>query len=1069
MRKKLLLTIASAFLCTGVFAQSVGDYVHTATGKYKITGANIITNGDFSNGLTGWKSGSGLALSTDSFTVVDNGGPVNNGTYVKALFNTGAALGGAIHNAWKVESSKMYVMSYYTKSETSASVTNAYEFCYQNMDGTTDKTSATGYDNTGMGNSVTYGTNWKKVVYAFTSTGGYAAVHFYSLAVGTDFANFFIGEATEVANTDSLLGEINIAQAYHDDARYSSGKEELATAIEAAKATYQEENTTAKESDIATVLTAIQTLQSAVADYVKANTVDITSKITNANFAKITGWTINKGGWKMNTKATYSSTSGNTVNYFCETWVSSGSKLSNGEIYQTLSDMPAGIYELTADVNACQQKDASLMVSGIKLFANNDSVSCATGNGAFQGYKVNFSLAEDLSSIKLGMNVNNTDGNWLAFDNVKLVFIGDTAKFNQQINNIALVKAQKALQIMVDSAKTVYTWEKYVLGKQVLQDSINIESALVSSTNLTVLANALNYMRNAINNYYADNNVLFALQNEITKAQKLYDDATYKNGKEHLNSAITTAQVLLTSTDVAAIAQADTTLMKAETQFGIVNASYAHPINLCTNGTMESMNGWTVLNGGTANPALHINTSGSAGANVTKPFMECWVASSTSAQASYGQANYAYQELSAMPAGLYILKAAVNACNQGYTDPSAITGVSLLLNVGEEAHSAACATSNGNAQYFTVEANVAAVSNLKFGLNIDAATTANWVAWDNVSLQFVGDATTYRKDSVQSTLKLYTDSLSKEITTAETLLKNITNPNDVDTGDFSTAIDDAKNILDEGTTAKQFDEAITALKNAELTFMKSGVFPPAGEYFDMTDAIVNPTCTEISNGAVKGWTSDNTAVTGSPAEGTWYKAINENFRQTIEGPPLGEYITEGKADHRNAWLVTKEAYDTLDVLSKIYVNNDSIHTKAIAYDATIVPLLESLSAQYSLSKFDLTHCGTCIDTLYNRGYYKNYLKFAITEENSGQATLGIMVYENAANGNFTGWCDFKLKFYGTVPTGISNPIVNENKKSAVQNNNVYSITGSLIRSNAKSLEGLGKGLYIVNGKKYVVK
>lgn len=1057
MRKKVLLTIAGAFICAGVYAQSVGDYIRTTTGKYKITGSNIITNGDFSDGLTGWSSGSGNALSTDSFTVVDNGGPVNNGAYIKALYSTAEALGGAIHNAWATTSNKLYVMSYYTKSETSASVTNGYEYCYQNMDGSTDKTSSTGYDNTGMGNSVSYGTSWKQIAYAFTSTGGYAAVHFYYLAAGTDFANFFVGEATEVANTDSLLGEITIAQAYYDDARYVAGKEELQSSIEAAKATYDEENTEANEGDIATVLTAIQTLQSAVSDYVKANTVDISSKITNASFGALTGWTTNKGGWKMNTKATYSSASGNTVNYFCEAWLSAGSTLTSGEIYQTLSDMPAGQYQLSADVLACQQKDASLTVTGMKLFANDDSVSCSTGNGVFQGYSVDFALSE-LGNIKLGMRLNSTNGNWIAFDNVKLVFIGDTAAFNKQISNIAITKAQNALQVMIDSAKTVYAMDKYVLGKQVLQDSIDLESTFLTSEDVTILGTAMSNMRSAINNYYAENEVLFALQDEIAKAQALYDDATYKSGKEDLSAAITTAQGFLTSTDVTAIAQADTTLMKAETQYGIVNASYAHPINLCTNGTMSSMDGWTVLNGGTANPALHINSTGSAGSNVAAPFMECWVASTS----TFGAANYAYQELSDMPAGLYIFKAAVNACNQGYTDPSAITGVSVFLNVGDVEHSVACATGNGTSQYYTIETELTEVSNLKYGLNIDATTTANWIAWDNVSLQFVGDATAYRKDSAQALLTQYIDSLKSEIAVAQNLLTTSTNPQDVDTGDFETAIDDANNILDAGTTGTEFEDAITALKAAEITFMKSGVYPPEGGYFDMTDVITNASCD-----AVDGWTSDNTAVTACPGEGTWYKALNENFHQTVEGLPVGEYILEVKAFHRNAWYVTTAYYDTAQVMSKIYVNNDSVSTKGIAYDATIVPLLEELSTQYSFSKFDLTHCGTCIDTLYNRGYYKNYVKFAITEEDGGEATLGIMVNEGAANGNFTGWRDFVLRFYGTVSTGMDETTANGNKTSVI-NNNVYNSVGTLVRSNAQNLNGLQKGLYIMNGKKYVV-
>jgi hypothetical protein len=109
-----------------------------------------------------------------------------------------------------------------------------------------------------------------------------------------------------------------------------------------------------------------------------------------------------------------------------------------------------------------------------------------------------------------------------------------------------------------------------------------------------------------------------------------------------------------------------------------------------------------------------------------------------------------------------------------------------------------------------------------------------------------------------------------------------------------------------------------------------------------------------------------------------------------------------------------------------------------------------------------------MDSLYNHGFYKNNITFNISDEDAGAAKIGICVNEPATIGNFAGWCDFELKFYGKITNGI-NSIVTENKKTSVNNNNVYSITGTLVRSNAKNLEGLPKGLYIVNGKKFVVK
>ena len=51
-----------------------------------------------------------------------------------------------------------------------------------------------------------------------------------------------------------------------------------------------------------------------------------------------------------------------------------------------------------------------------------------------------------------------------------------------------------------------------------------------------------------------------------------------------------------------------------------------------------------------------------------------------------------------------------------------------------------------------------------------------------------------------------------------------------------------------------------------------------------------------------------------------------------------------------------------------------------------------------------------------------------------------------------------------VIAGVSNILIDANAAA-----NVYTVDGQLVRKNAKSLTGLPKGLYIVAGKKVVVK
>ena len=102
--KKRLLFAAIAMVCSlGLFAQA--QYVYTADGRYKLTGDNLITNGDFSEGNEGWTIGG-----ETTFTIQEEQGP--NGEYV--LSSNGATAGDAVTRVWNdgLEGGSLYVISF---------------------------------------------------------------------------------------------------------------------------------------------------------------------------------------------------------------------------------------------------------------------------------------------------------------------------------------------------------------------------------------------------------------------------------------------------------------------------------------------------------------------------------------------------------------------------------------------------------------------------------------------------------------------------------------------------------------------------------------------------------------------------------------------------------------------------------------------------------------------------------------------------------------------------------------------------------------------------------------------
>jgi len=54
MKKRLLFAALALVCATGAFAFEEGEYAYTATGRVKVTGSNLLTNGNFSDGTAGW-------------------------------------------------------------------------------------------------------------------------------------------------------------------------------------------------------------------------------------------------------------------------------------------------------------------------------------------------------------------------------------------------------------------------------------------------------------------------------------------------------------------------------------------------------------------------------------------------------------------------------------------------------------------------------------------------------------------------------------------------------------------------------------------------------------------------------------------------------------------------------------------------------------------------------------------------------------------------------------------------------------------------------------------------------
>lgn len=176
------------------------------------------------------------------------------------------------------------------------------------------------------------------------------------------------------------------------------------------------------------------------------NPCDATALIKNNSFdaGNISGWTCTFVSGQNANNAGYqrvSYTNGDvTISGFIEAWANSSSRfnpnidfaaIGDGELSQTMTALPQGMYKLACDAVAVHQwDDNNNPVTGVELFAVGGGIeltqSIATGNALPEHYELTF--VSTGGDITLGLRTNNATANWIAADNFTLTYYGETSE-----------------------------------------------------------------------------------------------------------------------------------------------------------------------------------------------------------------------------------------------------------------------------------------------------------------------------------------------------------------------------------------------------------------------------------------------------------------------------------------------------------------------------------------------------------------------------------------------------------------------------------------------------------------
>lgn len=646
---------AIAGLATPSFAYQQGDAVYTFNGKFKIIGENMLTNGDFSDGVNGWTGLTGNAVPTDTFSVVPAGGP--DGMNCLQVSMSGGTLGTNLHNSANFRQSVRltpgnYVFTYKVKALTGGCTSNTrssgrndnYQDVFLNNSGKSPYLSTNEADN--ITSSVaayveTEAGNWMTVSYNYrVEADEYVNFEFFNLIQYDCFADFGVYPVEQVGDDRLLQDAVKTLEAFvADETNFPSAADYLVGPIEDLKASMENPDLTVDDvngmvsmilgSDGSALQEYLNTISADVSKYFNYFTFDDCAE-KSANKGAADGWTESGGRWGVS--APWSNYS--TRHIFAE--INGGYGLGAGSQYQS-AFLPKGKYLYMVQASAYQYYTAAKETyivdwynqrSGLKYFINADSVDMADvptwkSNTYFHVFDVANDGEQTLGFYRAaneaasGNDRNRVSGGGqVRFDNMHIRILGVTDEDVERFfleNNLA--DAQNSLKTMIDSAKSVIADSRYIWGKDVLQDSINVSQGIYDQytdavqEDIDKLNDQMPLMRDAIRDYYAINKEYTQLGDDIAAANKLTDDETRPDGKDELRAAITTADTYYKSLnaqserDSLQLVKTDSLLNDAVGDFYLANASYQTPgyITLVNDDFTDGTNGWSVDNGtGTA-------------------------------------------------------------------------------------------------------------------------------------------------------------------------------------------------------------------------------------------------------------------------------------------------------------------------------------------------------------------------------------------------------------------------------------------------------------------------------------
>ena len=643
MKKRLLLQLMVMFFTIGVYAQV--QYLYTHTAKYKVTGENLATNGDFSDGFTGWQNGQGAETSKEYWTIEKGVGATGSNAVIN-LGSTGD--GDGLYQTWKVEPGT-YAISFYVRAESEINTTiaeggNNRIDVFANASG--DLTKGTGAVQLAGGELIK--DEWQQMAYAITVESEqyivFAAQH---IAAGVMISDVAINTVDEVF--DTRIGEryITYIEKLVADENMPEGKDEIQGALEGVlKVALLDPERSESKDDMAALFGMFES--DILATYLNTNGANLIptymedwSTWGQYNYTKLGtkgNWTFEGGRWGFTGNEEYLEFKKDD-GYIASAGIQTSQNLNAGVRTKAgaLDALPAGKYFFSIEVQAVAASnkanpygaDHSIVIDNPYFFIGKDTITVAdTLNGYY--WKRYYAIAEikDGEEKVVGFHFpyfENKKGGRYSLRNPQVYLLGNST---EDMEFKALKDAFIVQQVNLNKRLTEYPLELNTNDYPWEQDSLTRAIAVaqpIYEASLLIID--------------ADGNVLDKKQVTEKKTQELLDQVNAL-GKARgfiiaqnapvatLKEAIATANAALNDPANAGASAGKRTALQAAVNEGqalidgISSTNQGEAFTAATNDILTAMEEFKSTSANRANPTeilvKNADFSGfSAGSNIT--------------------------------------------------------------------------------------------------------------------------------------------------------------------------------------------------------------------------------------------------------------------------------------------------------------------------------------------------------------------------------------------------------------------------------------------------------------------